>query len=320
MKNILITGGTGFLGSHLCEKFLLEGNKVYCIDNQYSSDLSNIERFLGDQNFKFIKHNIIDPLPFDMDTKIDKIYNFACPASPTRYQKDPVYTFKTSVFGAYNAIDFAKNHNATIVHASTSEIYGEPLQHPQKESYFGNVNPIGIRSCYDEGKRAAETLLFDEARTSNLKIKIVRIFNTYGPSMDPKDGRVVSNFINQAINNQDITIYGDGTQTRSFCYVDDLIDIITKFGESDDDFQGPINCGNPTEFKIKELADKIIKLTNSESKIVNMPLPQDDPTQRRPDITLAKEKYNWEPKIDLDDGLKKTILYFHNLKMNSKIF
>ena len=309
MKTILITGGSGFLGSNLCARLLDEGNKIICIDNNYTGRMENINHLLSHPNFTFIKHDICEPLK--LIQKLDQIYNLACPASPPAYQGNhAIKTTKTSVYGAINMLELAKEHKATILQASTSEIYGDPLVHPQNEDYRGNVNPIGIRACYDEGKRCAESLFFDYHRHENVDIKVIRIFNTYGPNMDPNDGRVVSNFICQALSEKDITIYGDGSQTRSFCYVDDLIDIIIKVMNSSRDFQGPINTGKPGEFTIRELAQKIIEKTNSKSKIIYKDLPLDDPTQRRPDITLAKDKFNWEPKINLDEGLDKTIEYF----------
>ncbi len=308
MKTILVTGGAGFLGSNLCARLLKEGNKVICVDNLYTGRKVNIENMLDNPNFSFIEHNIIDPLDID---NIDEIYNLACPASPPHYQKSPTYTTKTSVIGTINMLDLATKNNAKILHFSTSEVYGDPIVHPQVESYRGNVNPIGIRACYDEGKRCAETLCFDYNREFGTKIKVIRIFNTYGPNMDPDDGRVVSNFIIQALKGEDITIYGDGSQTRSFCYVDDLIEGIIRMMNSDDGFMGPVNLGNPGEFTIKELAEIVIELTGSASKIVYHDLPSDDPTQRKPDISLAKEKLNgWEPKVALKDGLIPSIEYF----------
>ncbi|RTI86702.1 UDP-glucuronic acid decarboxylase family protein [Campylobacter jejuni] len=309
MKSILITGGTGFLGSNLCKRLLDKGNKIICVDNNYTGRMENIKELLENENFTFIEHDICEPLKITQ--KLDQIYNFACPASPPAYQgKHAIKTTKTSVYGAINMLELAKEHNATILQASTSEVYGDPLIHPQNEEYRGNVNPIGIRACYDEGKRCAESLFFDYHRHESVDIKIIRIFNTYGENMDPNDGRVVSNFICQALSGKDITIYGDGSQTRSFCYVDDLIDIIIKVMNSSKDFQGPINTGNPNEFTIRELAQKVIEKTGSKSKIIYKDLPLDDPTQRRPDISLAKAKFNWEPKINLDEGLEKTIKYF----------
>ncbi|EPV5538822.1 UDP-glucuronic acid decarboxylase family protein [Campylobacter jejuni] len=309
MKSILITGGSGFLGSNLCKRLLGGNNKLFVVDNNYTGRMENIKELLENENFTFIEHDICEPLKITQ--KLDQIYNFACPASPPAYQgKHAIKTTKTSVYGAINMLELAKEHNATILQASTSEVYGDPLVHPQNEEYRGNVNPIGIRACYDEGKRCAESLFFDYHRYEGIDIKIIRIFNTYGENMDPNDGRVVSNFICQALSGKDITIYGDGLQTRSFCYVDDLIDIIIKVMNSSKDFQGPINTGNPSEFTIKELAQKVIEKTGSKSKIIYKDLPSDDPTQRRPDISLAKTKFNWEPKINLDEGLEKTIKYF----------
>ncbi|HEC1770851.1 TPA: SDR family oxidoreductase [Campylobacter lari] len=308
MKTILITGGSGFLGSNLCQR-LVDDNHIICVDNNYTGRMENINHLLLHPNFTFIHHDICNPLK--IETKLDQIYNFACPASPPAYQgSHAIKTTKTSVYGAINMLELAKEHKATIMQASTSEVYGDPLIHPQSEDYRGNVNPIGIRACYDEGKRCAESLFFDYHRHENVDIKVIRIFNTYGPNMDPNDGRVVSNFICQALSGKDITIYGDGSQTRSFCYVDDLIDIIIKVMNSPKDFQGPINTGNPGEFMIKDLAQKVIKKTGSKSQIIYKDLPLDDPTQRRPDITLAKSKFDWKPKINLDEGLDKTIEYF----------
>lgn len=313
-KTILITGGTGFIGSNLCKKLIKdENNRIICVDNNYTGSLDNIRELLDNPRFKFIEHDVIEPL--NIDEKIDEIYNLACPASPPAYQGDrAIFTTKTCVLGAINMLELAKKNNAKILQTSTSEVYGEPLEHPQKETYRGNVNPIGIRACYDEGKRSAESLYFDYHRIYGVRIKVIRIFNTYGPMMDPNDGRVVSNFICQALRGEDLTIYGDGSQTRSFCYVDDLIEIMTRVMASDDDFIGPINTGNPGEFTIKELADlvieKINKQYNKSLKVVYNPLPSDDPTQRRPDITLAKTKFGWEPKIKLSEGLDKTIKYF----------
>ncbi|ECR3050324.1 SDR family oxidoreductase [Campylobacter coli] len=309
MAAILITGGSGFLGSNLCARLLNEDHKIICVDNNYTGRMENIDHLLSHPNFTFIKHDICKPLKIAQ--KLDQIYNFACPASPPAYQgSHAIKTTKTSVYGAINMLELAKEHKATILQASTSEVYGDPLVHPQSEDYRGNVNPIGIRACYDEGKRCAESLFFDYHRHENVDVKVIRIFNTYGPNMDPNDGRVVSNFICQALSGKDITIYGDGSQTRSFCYVDDLIEIIIRVMNSSKDFQGPINTGNPSEFTIKELAQKVIEKIDSKSKIIYKDLPLDDPTQRRPDITLAKSKFGWEPKINLDKGLDKTIEYF----------
>ncbi|GMO60587.1 MAG: SDR family oxidoreductase [Rickettsiales bacterium] len=307
MKTILITGATGFLGSNLCEK-LAADNKIIAVDNNYTGNLGNIAHLIGD-NFKFIEHDIIEPLK--IDEKIDQIYNLACPASPPHYQgAKAIFTTKTCVIGIINMLELAKKNNATILQTSTSEVYGEPLENPQTESYRGNVNPIGIRACYDEGKRCAEALMFDYFREEKVDIKVVRIFNTYGKNMAVGDGRVVSNFICQALKGEDITIYGDGSQTRSFCYVDDLIEIIIKMMNSENGWTGPMNIGNPSEFTMLELAEKVIAKIGSKSKIVYKELPKDDPTQRRPDITLAKNKFGWQPKIALDEGLIKTIEYF----------
>jgi UDP-glucuronate decarboxylase len=301
----LVTGGSGFIGSHLCERLLNDGHEVICLDNFFSSEKSNIEHLLDNKAFELVRHDITDPI----FVEVDQIYNLACPASPVHYQYNPVKTTKTSVMGTINMLGLAKRVNARILQASTSEIYGDPAEHPQKETYWGNVNTIGPRSCYDEGKRVAETLMFDYYRQSKVDIRVVRIFNTYGPRMHPKDGRVVSNFIIQALTGTDITIYGDGSQTRSFCYVDDLINAIIAMIKQEN-FIGPVNLGNPYEFTIKELAEKVIALSGSKSKICYKPLPQDDPKQRKPDISLAKKELSWEPKIQLDEGLKKTIEYF----------
>ena len=308
-KRCLVTGGAGFLGSHLCKRLLIDGNKVIAVDNFYTGTKDNVVELLDNPNFEVVRHDITFPLYME----VDEIYNLACPASPIHYQLDPVQTTKTSVHGAINMLGLAKRLKAKILQASTSEVYGDPQIHPQPESYMGNVNPIGPRSCYDEGKRCAETLFFDYHRQHNLRIKVARIFNTYGPNMHPNDGRVVSNFIMQALQDKPITIYGDGSQTRSFCYVDDLIEALFRLMDSPDDFTGPINTGNPSEFSIKELAEKIIKLTDSKSKLVYEKLPDDDPVQRQPDINLAKEKLDWEPKIHLEEGLIMTIHYFENL-------
>ena len=312
MKRILITGGAGFLGSHLCEKLLKEGNEVICLDNFYTGRRANIISFLKNPLFEMIRHDICFPIYIE----VDEIYNLACPASPVHYQFDPVQTTKTSVHGAINVLGLAKRIKAKIFQASTSEVYGDSEVHPQPESYWGNVNPIGFRSCYDEGKRCAETLFFDYNRQHNLKIKVARIFNTYGPRMHPNDGRVVSNFIVQALQGKRLTIYGDGSQTRSFCYVDDMVDGFVRFMNAHDDFIGPVNLGNPNEFTILELAEKVIKLTKSRSKIILKPLPHDDPTQRQPDIKLAKKKLKWKPTVELDEGLKKTIYYFRKIISN----
>ena len=306
MKKILVTGGAGFIGSHLCKKLLDDGNDVLCIDNYFTGTKKNISNLFKSTYFEAIRHDICFPLYVE----VDQIYNLACPASPIHYQHDPVQTTKTTVHGAINMLGLAKRIDARILQASTSEVYGDPDVHPQVESYWGNVNPIGPRSCYDEGKRCAETLFFDYNRQHDLDIKVVRIFNTYGPNMHPNDGRVVSNFIMQALTNQDITVYGNGEQTRSFCYSDDLIDGMMKMMSSEKTVTGPINLGNPVEFKIIELAQMIIKLTNSKSKIINKGLPIDDPVRRRPDISKAKKYLDWEPHIDVIDGLKETIAYF----------
>jgi UDP-glucuronate decarboxylase len=306
MKTILVTGGAGFLGSHLCDTLLSRGNSVICLDNLYTGSKDNIAHLLDNNLFEFIRHDVT----FPFYAEIDEIYNLACPASPVNYQHDPVQTLKTNVHGAINMLGLAKRTSAKIFQASTSEVYGDPDVHPQKESYVGSVNPIGIRSCYDEGKRCAETLFFDYHRQHNLSIKVGRIFNTYGPRMDKEDGRVVSNFIVQALRNQDITLYGDGEQTRSFCFVSDLIRVITSFMDSDNSIIGPTNIGNPHEISVKELAEMIIKITKSSSKITYLPLPQDDPKQRCPDISKAKKELGWEPTIDIEDGLIETISYF----------
>lgn len=313
-KRILVTGGAGFLGSHLCERLLNEGQEVLCVDNFYTGSKGNIAHLAANPYFEVIRHDICFPLYIEAD----EIYNLACPASPVHYQFDPVQTTKTSVHGSINMLGLAKRVKAKILLASTSEVYGDPKVHPQPEAYWGNVNPIGNRSCYDEGKRCSETLFFDYHRQHKLKIKVARIFNTYGPRMHPNDGRVISNFIVQALQNQDITVYGDGSQTRSFCYVDDLIEAIVRLMDTPDEFTGPLNVGNPNEFTIMELAEKVIKLTGSKSKIVFKPLPPDDPTQRQPDISLAREKLNWEPLIPIEKGLKKTIAYFTKLLEGNK--
>ena len=307
--NILITGGAGFLGSHLCDKLIEKGHDILCVDNFFTGNKSNISHLLTNPNFTLTRHDVTFPLYVE----VDQIYNLACPASPIHYQFDPVQTTKTSVHGAINMLGLAKRLRARILQASTSEVYGDPEIHPQSEDYWGRVNPIGIRSCYDEGKRCAETLFFDYWRQHKLEIKVMRIFNTYGPRMHPNDGRVVSNFIVQALNNKPITIYGDGSQTRSFCYVDDLIAGMIKLMESHKSITGPINMGNPSEFTIIELAELVIKLTSSRSKLKFKPLPEDDPKQRQPNISLAKSKLNWSPKVPLEEGLNKTINYFKNL-------
>ena len=310
MKRILITGGAGFIGSHLCKRLLNEGIFVICLDNFFTGRKRNIENLLPNPNFELVEHDIIEPI----DIRVDEIYNLACPASPPHYQYDPIKTIKTSVIGIINMLELAEKYNAKILQASTSEVYGDPLVHPQVETYWGNVNPIGIRSCYDEGKRCAETLVSDYHRQFGLDTKIVRIFNTYGPNMAQDDGRVVSNFIIQALKNEDITIYGDGTQTRSFCYVDDLVEGFIKMMNSE--ITGPVNLGNPSERTIEDFAKLITELTKTKSKIVYKPLPSDDPTKRRPDITLAKKVLNWQPEIDIKTGLEKTIEYFrHTIKI-----
>ncbi len=309
-KRVLVTGGAGFLGSHLCKRLLNEGNEVICVDNFFTGDKANIEDLLKNPYFELLRHDVTFPLHLE----VDEIYNLACPASPVHYQFDPVQTTKTSVLGAINMLGLAKRTKAKILQASTSEVYGDPEVHPQPESYKGSVNTTGIRACYDEGKRCAETLFFDYYRQHNVDIKVMRIFNTYGPNMNPHDGRVVSNFIVQALKGEDITMFGDGLQTRSFCYVDDLIEGMIRLMNSRDGFTGPVNIGNPGEFTMIELAEKVIELTDSKSKITFQPLPQDDPLQRQPDITLAKKELNnWNPDIKLEDGLKKTIGYFKNI-------
>ena len=305
-KRILVTGGAGFLGSHLCDRLLTEGNDVLCVDNFYSGAKDNVAHLMGDPHFELMRHDVTFPLYVE----VDEIYNLACPASPVHYQWDPVQTTKTSVHGAINMLGLAKRTKARIFQASTSEVYGDPEIHPQQESYWGRVNPIGIRSCYDEGKRCAETLFFDYHRQHQVDIKVARIFNTYGPRMHPNDGRVVSNFIVQALRGEDITIYGDGSQTRSFCYVDDLIEGFTRLMASDAGVTGPVNMGNPHEFTIRELAEAVLKKVGGSSRLVFKPLPQDDPKQRQPDITLAKAVLDWEPQVQLDAGLDKTIHYF----------
>lgn len=311
-KRILVTGGAGFLGSHLCKRLLDEGNDVLCIDNFFTGTKANILPLLENPFFEVMRHDVTFPLYVE----VDEIYNLACPASPIHYQLDPVQTTKTSVHGAINMLGLAKRVKAKIFQASTSEVYGDPKVHPQTEDYWGHVNPNGFRSCYDEGKRCAETLFFDYRRQHKLRIKVARIFNTYGPNMHPDDGRVVSNFIVQALQNKPITIYGDGTQSRSFCYVDDLIEAFVRLMDTSDDFAGPVNTGNPNEFTITELAEKVIDLTGSGSKLIHEPLPSDDPMQRQPDITLAREKLGWEPTIQLEEGLKRTIPYFEELLQN----
>ena len=307
MKKILITGGAGFLGSHLCDRMIEQGNQVLCLDSLFTGSRKNIEGLEKNSLFKFIKHDVVDPINID---ELDEIYNLACPASPVHYQHNPIHTMKTSVLGALNVLELARKTGAKVFQASTSEVYGDPSVHPQPEEYWGNVNTIGIRSCYDEGKRAAETLFFDYQRTHNLRIKVVRIFNTYGPRMAADDGRVVSNFIVQALRGEDLTVYGDGSQTRSFCYADDLVEGFIRLMNASDSVVGPINLGNPGEFTMIELAEKVLRLTGSKSKLIHMPLPQDDPKQRRPDITKAKQFLDWEPTIALEQGLERTIAYF----------
>lgn len=308
-KRILVTGGAGFLGSHLVEKLLADGHDVVCVDNYFTGDKANISHLIGNPFFEVIRHDIT--MPFYIEA--DEIYNLACPASPIHYQFNPIKTIKTSVMGAINMLGLAKRIHAKILQASTSEVYGDPEVHPQDESYWGHVNPIGSRACYDEGKRCAEALFMNYHHQNNVRIKIMRIFNTYGPRMHPHDGRVVSNFIVQALKNNDITIYGDGSQTRSFCYVDDLLEAMVRLMNTGDEFIGPVNVGNPGEFTILELAEKVIRLTGSKSKVIFLPLPEDDPMQRQPDITLAKKELGWEPEIPLEEGLKITIDYFRSV-------
>ena len=315
MKKIIVTGGAGFIGSHLCERLLNENNYVICVDNFLTGSKVNIKNFMDNSNFELVEHDITKELYIDADM----IYNLACPASPVHYQHNPIKTLKTSVLGIINMLGIAKRCGATILQASTSEVYGNPLEHPQKELYWGNVNPIGIRSCYDEGKRCAETLIMDYHRQHNVDARIVRIFNTYGPRMDKNDGRVVSNFIVQALKNDDITVYGDGSQTRSFCYVSDLVDGLIKMMNNSDSFIGPVNIGNPSERTILEFAKLIIDMTGSKSKIVYKPLPSDDPIKRKPDISIAKEKLNWEPTVDIKDGISKTIEYFEQKLKNGEL-
>ncbi|MBV5322401.1 MAG: SDR family oxidoreductase [Ilumatobacteraceae bacterium] len=309
MNQVLVTGGAGFLGSHLCDRLVKAGTDVICLDNFFTGSKSNIRHLLSNNNFELIRHDVTVPIYLE----VDRIFNLACPASPVHYQHDPVQTTKTSVHGAINMLGLAKRLKARILQASTSEVYGDPVVHPQVESYWGAVNPIGIRSCYDEGKRCAETLFFDYRRQYGLEIKVIRIFNTYGPRMHPKDGRVVSNFIVQALKGESITLYGMGSQTRSFCYVDDLIDGMLMMMDSQADFTGPVNLGNPSEFSMLELAEKVLSITGSNSKLIFLPLPEDDPKQRQPDIQLAKKKLDWEPSICLDDGLRETVLYFQKI-------
>lgn len=309
MKRILVTGGAGFIGSHLCTRLVEDGNDVICLDNYYTGTKENVWHLIGKPNFELVRHDVINPYW----AEIDEIYNLACPASPIYYQHDPIQTTKTSVFGIFNMLGLARRTHCKILQASTSEVYGDPNINPQPESYWGNVNPIGVRSCYDEGKRCAETMCFDYHRHHGVRTKVIRIFNTYGPRMAMNDGRVVSNFVVQALKNDDITIYGDGKQTRSFQYVSDLIEGMIRVMNTEDDFIGPVNLGNPGEFTMLELAEKVIKMTNSKSKIVYRPLPHDDPRQRKPDITLAKDKLGWEPKVKLDEGLGYIIRYFADL-------
>ena len=309
MKRILVSGGAGFIGSHLCTRLVNEGHDVICLDNFFTGSKDNIKHLMGNHHFEVVRHDVTYPY----SAEVDEIYNLACPASPIHYQHDPIQTAKTSVMGAINMLGLAMRLDAKILQASTSEVYGDPIIHPQPESYWGNVNPVGYRSCYDEGKRCAETLFMDYYRQNQTRIKIIRIFNTYGPRMLPNDGRVVSNFIIQALNNEDITIYGDGKQTRSFQYIDDLIEGMVRMMDTEDDFTGPINIGNPNEFPVLELAERVIRMTGSTSKIVFKPLPADDPKQRQPDIKLAKEKLGWQPTVELEDGLKRMIEYFKNV-------
>ncbi|MBE1159178.1 UDP-glucuronic acid decarboxylase family protein [Dyella acidiphila] len=306
---VLVTGGAGFLGSHLCDRLIARGEDVLCVDNFYTGSKRNVDQLIDHHRFELMRHDVTFPLYVE----VNRIFNLACPASPIHYQHDPVQTTKTSVHGAINMLGLAKRVGARILQASTSEVYGDPEVHPQQEGYWGRVNPIGIRSCYDEGKRCAETLFFDYRRQHNLEIKVVRIFNTYGPRMHPHDGRVVSNFIVQALQGEDITIYGDGSQTRSFCYVDDLVEAILRTMDTPAEFTGPVNIGNPGEFTMIELAEMVLRLTGSKSRLVRQPLPQDDPKQRQPDISLAKSALGWEPKVSLEDGLKETIAYFKRL-------
>ena len=309
MKRILVSGGAGFIGSHLCTRLVNEGHDVICLDNFFTGSKDNIKHLMGNHHFEVVRHDVTYPY----SAEVDEIYNLACPASPIHYQHDPIQTAKTSVMGAINMLGLAMRLDAKILQASTSEVYGDPIIHPQPESYWGNVNPVGYRSCYDEGKRCAETLFMDYYRQNQTRIKIIRIFNTYGPRMLPNDGRVVSNFIIQALNNEDITIYGDGKQTRSFQYIDDLIEGMVRMMDTEDDFTGPINIGNPNEFPVLELAERVIRMTGSTSKIVFKPLPTADPKQRQPDIKLAKEKLGWQPTVELEDGLKRMIEYFKNV-------
>ncbi|MEI6117101.1 MAG: UDP-glucuronic acid decarboxylase family protein [Burkholderiales bacterium] len=310
MKKILVTGGAGFLGSHLCDRLIAQGHQVVCLDSFFTGSERNVAGLIGNPAFTLMRHDVVDAVRIE---GLDEIYNLACPASPVHYQYDPIHTMKTSVLGALNMLELARATGAKVFQASTSEVYGDPTVHPQPESYWGNVNTIGIRSCYDEGKRAAETLFFDYQRAHKLRIKVVRIFNTYGPRMAADDGRVVSNFIVQALRGEDLTVYGDGSQTRSFCYADDLVEGFMRLMNSDDSVVGPVNMGNPGEFTMIELAERVLRLTGSKSKLVFMPLPQDDPKQRQPDITRAKELLHWEPTVALEQGLKRTIAYFRTV-------
>ncbi len=309
MSRVLVTGGSGFLGSHLCDRLIGRGDDLICLDNFFTGSKANIRHLIGNPSFELVRHDVTFPLYVE----VDRIFNLACPASPIHYQHDPIQTTKTSVHGAINMLGLAKRLRARILQASTSEVYGDPEIHPQVESYWGRVNPVGIRSCYDEGKRCAETLFFDYHRQWQLQIKVMRIFNTYGPRMHPEDGRVVSNFIVQALRGEPITIFGDGMQTRSFCYVDDLIEGMIRLMDSRPDFTGPVNIGNPSEFTMLELAEKVIRIVGGKASLKHMPLPQDDPKQRQPDISLAKSELGWEPKVSLDDGLKETVAYFRKL-------
>ncbi len=311
IKRILVTGGAGFLGSHLCKRLVEQNHDVICLDNFFTSQKTNVEHLLGKSNFELLRHDITHPIFLE----VDEVYNLACPAAPGHYQYNPIKTMKTSVLGAIHVLGLAKRCRAKVLQASTSEVYGDPEIHPQPESYRGSVNPVGPRSCYDEGKRAAETLFADYHRQNRVDTRIVRIFNTYGPRMHPYDGRVVSNFIRQALHGEDITIFGDGSQTRSFCYRDDLVEGIIRMMNGPSDFMGPVNLGNPGEFTIRELAEIVLELTGSKSKIIEKPLPADDPTRRRPEISLAKEKLDWEPKTPLRDGLSKTIQWFQSIRM-----
>ena len=311
IERILVTGGAGFLGSYLCEQLVQQGHDVICLDNFFTSQKTNVAHLLGRPNFELVRHDVTLPIHLE----VDQIYNLACPAAPGHYQYNPIKTIKTSVMGSINMLGLAKRCGARILQASTSEVYGDPEVHPQVESYRGSVNPIGIRACYDEGKRVAETLFMDYHRSNKVDIRIVRIFNTFGPRMHPYDGRVVSNFIRQALNDEDITIFGDGSQTRSFCYRDDLVDVIIRMMNNESDFIGPVNIGNPGEFTIRELAEQVIRISGSKSKLVQRPLPSDDPTRRRPDITLAKKELGWEPKISLEEGLDKTIDWFRSINL-----